>query len=1172
MLARLKRIVVSLAVTIAAYFAYALLAVPFIEPGVASPGATAVAQHEIDHARESVLRKREKLAAWFRPGDWELADPIILESPQCKLLIRSYESGAEKSVLLRPCTLVFLPDDDGSPEAERNRRAVILQAPEGAELTFDEPIDLKQGRIGQLESGRLLGTFTVRSDQRAPGPEDDLLIVARDAELLGDRIESPHPVEFRLGNSHGRGSHLRIELTSRDAAPDDRGLRFTGIRSFELERDVAMHIDPRDPAAADGAADGAAQHGGVRSNAAAPAAVPAVAPDAAASAAAGQGESPSGAAAQTPLDIRCRGPFRFDLDPYVASFRETVDVVRIHPEGPGDMLRCEVLSVHFTNERPVVDERQAGSTDSADAASPADVANGGPAEADAGADAAVAASDAQARPLRATSSALPKLRPTRIEAQGNPVVIESPQNQVVARGERLEYDLDAGQITLEGRQRVRVEQGANVIEVPRLELVPDRTGRWGRFRADGAGWLDAARPEEPARRLRASWQDSATLAPHQDEQLISVMGAAHVDLGEMGTIDAAQIHIWLAERPRDERSRGALPQRPVPHPPVAQTGAPHSAPRSASLVPRRAMALGNVHITSAELTADVERLQVWFVGAASPGGHATSLARPDVLARDSETRRGKNLIYTSLSVPSGHALLAAHAADHGVSGLASAPPPRASTTRRAPALTEALPSDGHVAAYQPPASRPTDRLLAAAPSNANPTSPRRSHFAVTGQTLQLELLIEGDQTQVSAVNLEGQARIVETQTAEPGQQPLVLAGDRLQASGLAASAGLVTLTGKPARAEARGASVEGEQIWVRRPSGQTDVQGPGRLKLPADQNLDGRAMTTPARLEIEWQQSMRFDGLRAHFLGDVVCGLDQRQLRCPEMEVLLTAPIQLESANKGPRPEVAQVWCRGGVDLDGRLYEAGTLTATEQMHLIELTLNQQTGAITGEGPGWLTTVRLGLGDPLAPAARNPSSAPREPATTAATGLTYVHVDFQHGLGGNLHRRVLQFGNRVDVVYGPVARWDARLEADDLDDLAAGGDGQAMLLHCQRLTLAEMRYSEAAPPGLEVTAEGNTQVEGLNYQGQSFYALAERISYSQAKDLLVLEGDGRRDAELRRQTRPGAPVATAAARKIFFWRSSNRVDVEDARMLDLNVLSSGNRPAGTDPSDASPQLR
>ena len=154
------------------------------------------------------------LTPWFSPGDWELTSPKVIESPRGKLLLHEYETLADGRLKIKPCTLIFLSEGRGrTAEADRNRKAVILQAPEGAILKFDTPVDLKQMKIGKLVGGVMMGPITIRSDQRLPGPQDDLLInTTRRRELIGDRIVTPHPVDFRLGPNRGNGRELEIRL------------------------------------------------------------------------------------------------------------------------------------------------------------------------------------------------------------------------------------------------------------------------------------------------------------------------------------------------------------------------------------------------------------------------------------------------------------------------------------------------------------------------------------------------------------------------------------------------------------------------------------------------------------------------------------------------------------------------------------------------------------------------------------------------------------------------------------------------------------------------------------------------------------------------------------------------------------------------------------------------
>ena len=109
----------------------------------------------------------------------------------------------------------------------------------------------------------------------------------------------------------------------------------------------------------------------------------------------------------------------------------------------------------------------------------------------------------------------------------------------------------------------------------------------------------------------------------------------------------------------------------------------------------------------------------------------------------------------------------------------------------------------------------------------------------------------------------------------------------------------------------------------------------------------------------------------------------------------------------------------------------------------------------------------------------------------------------------------------------------------------------MLLNCEKLTVTEVNWGEKKRGTIEMEALGNTLVEG-----DVFTARAHRMAFAQAKDLIVLEGNGRTDAQLWRQTQVGGATSRAAARKILYWRSANRVEVDDAKFLDLNQIGRG----------------
>jgi hypothetical protein len=111
------------------------------------------------------------------------------------------------------------------------------------------------------------------------------------------------------------------------------------------------------------------------------------------------------------------------------------------------------------------------------------------------------------------------------------------------------------------------------------------------------------------------------------------------------------------------------------------------------------------------------------------------------------------------------------------------------------------------------------------------------------------------------------------------------------------------------------------------------------------------------------------------------------------------------------------------------------------------------------------------------------------------------------------------------------------------------------MHCDRLTVTEIRGPLGSSRELE--AAGNTVVEGTLENG-SFTARAVRMTYDEAKDLLVFEGDGWTDAELFRQQQIGGQPDKVAARKILYWPKIDRRKVIQARSFQLGQFPSSNR--------------
>lgn len=309
-MSRTSRIAGSFAIMMIAYWAYALLAVPLIEPSVdrqLSLGEITEADRE--NAKKLADDQVERVRKHFPRGGLKalgLTDPKILESNQAKLLFQSYEHRRDGSVVLRPCVIIF-----ETKETSGESNPVILEARGGAILQFDPPLDINHVKIGRLVQGRLVGDVIIRSEWKLPGPEDDLLITTRDVKLTEQTISTLHPVDFSWGPHFGRGRNMTIRLLVGETRSGAKtaGPKIEGVESFELRKVERLHVD---------------LDAGKRTDA--------------------QGGMP--------VEISCHGPFIFDVLNHVATFSDRVDVMKPNPDGPADQIACDQLSMHFVARNP----------------------------------------------------------------------------------------------------------------------------------------------------------------------------------------------------------------------------------------------------------------------------------------------------------------------------------------------------------------------------------------------------------------------------------------------------------------------------------------------------------------------------------------------------------------------------------------------------------------------------------------------------------------------------------------------------------------------------------------------------------------------------------------------------------------------------------------------------
>jgi lipopolysaccharide export system protein LptA len=1052
MLARIKRTAATFAIVLVAFSAYRVTAVPLIEPKVEKKRLASVPAQEREDRKQKQQDRLGGYARFFPPGSWELNDPMVLESDTSKLLLNKYTVRDDGRLEIKPCTVIGFPDGDAEDPAS-NRRVIIAQIPEGGVLQFDSPVDLKGGKLGKLVGAVFSGPVTIRSAATRPDGSDSLYVATHDVDLVDNLVTTAKDVDFQYGPSTGHGRGMRMQLLPAAGPPGKRGtVNIGGVQSIELLYDVTMHIVP----GSSGMMPGDNRPGGMFPGRAIAGRNP---------------NSPASRQPQPPLDIRCQGPFDFDMQSYVATFRDTVTVLRPNPAGtgPDDQLRnCDTLIVGFAPRETATPKSSAGSNQASDATKQAPRTGG-----------------------------VPPLETRWMKALGNPVTVDAPSNSLLARGQRLAYDVQTGRIELESTDEAFLHWHTDEARARSLMYQPGPGGAvLGLAESKGPGWMNVAVGDDLSR-FEARWSNELKMRPQDDNSVVSLIGDASASFTGRGEISAPEIHVWLHETvppPQDASARQNV---------VAGS-------RQSVIQPVKMFADGGVHIESPQLSGTIKRLEAVF-------------RENEAVASQSSQPGARNAFSQSQSSASGQ--------------------PRHYEIRRG-------------------------ELLQAWFING-PVAPRGRGRASPGVSENLTL---------DNVVLDGNVWFAES--AHGGsEKPLEILGDKLQVDHATAADTTMLVVGRPAQVAAQGMTLFGPSVQMDRATNRLWIDGAGKITIapnrppqnpqaaPAVQQPQlGDFMTTNAATTVTWQQSMQFDGRTARFQRDVVAEQTEpdrtRTIHTPAMDVTLHdrvdfAAARLDRGQPNQQPVVELLACRGDVLLESRQTQGGGVIAFDRMNVRDLTVNRLTGELTGQGPGHVTGWHFGtagdLGLQSGPAstgtnvrpvaARGPTADPRTPAADSSARsdqkqINFIGVQFQQGISGNVlpQHQQLVFHDQVRTIVGPVPTWDAQLDPDVVGGVPPGGTS----INSDQLTVSEVELPPSAQRTAELDAEGNVEVEGQQQQGDLFMAQAHHLTYSQAKDLLILTGDGLSPARLDQRRTPTSPPYQTAAPKIEFWRSQRRV--------------------------------
>ena len=537
------------------------------------------------------------------------------------------------------------------------------------------------------------------------------------------------------------------------------------------------------------------------------------------------------------------------------------------------------------------------------------------------------------------------LRPVELEARGSPVVARSTEGGLEARAERLGYEIATKRILLDGEQPVMLLSPDAELEARSVDYVPGPPGSPGALMAVGPGWFESrATPEHGP--VRLAWKKWLRVRPDGDGHVASVAGDAEVSFESQGRLAASEMHLWL------EIDQAAAETRP------ARAGA--GGVSLAGVKPTRMLARGIVETDAPQLAARSDRLEIWF-------------------------RHPKPVVAPRPAAPAATA--------------AATPPPPPSAN--------------------PPPPPPE------APAAEAPEAADRGRIVASGALMRGLVDMKPEGPVVAEISLEDSVRLIEEPLAGQSEPQLVIEGDQLQVVRPTGFDARATVAGRPAKISGRGMELEGPLVEVDRGRNRMTVDGAGRMRLPvAGGGLGLEALATgstpavaspaasgPAEpLDVTWQGRMDFDGLTARFIDRVVTSSGEGRLEAGSLDVVLDRPFdfsQMAAGGSRGQADVARIACGSGVKIHNVSGTTDGSRSVERLYVRDLLIDRTTGNVLGNGPGRLENVRLGQAPGFeAPSGLAGPGQPSPPPQAKPDELTYLAVDFQKGLSGNLGRRVL----------------------------------------------------------------------------------------------------------------------------------------------------------------------
>lgn len=676
-------------------------------------------------------------------------------------------------------------------------------------------------------------------------------------------------------------------------------------------------------------------------------------------------------------------------------------------------------------------------------------------------------------------------------ALGQQVTLISDAEGLHAIGNDFFYDAVIKQSILKGTpEMVAMKDGH---EIYARELRMDNAGAKDaqKAKAKGPGRIALLDRATAKRTMNAQWRDELEFGKEGPYDYLELVGeAAFADQENNQKLSADRLKVWLKP---------------------AEDGTTVNAAETQKMRPHHLEATGHVTADSADLTVGrlskdpTEHLIIWFKDVA-PKTELPAAPAP------------------------------AGAVNANTATLPPAAEPLPLGARPSPTT---LPEPTKPVTAPPAAgSRTLTGGMLPGPSNGKAKKP----IELSARSVETWVLRSGEKNDLEKLFCEG-AVVVHQEPSDPEDKGVDIRGETLQLSHFP-DGSILVVNGNLAQVQLNKITILGPVVNIDQRLNKAWVDGIGAMQMPTKSTLDGEQLSQPTEITIHWNKEMLFTGQQALFQGGVQAEQDNSRLVCQDMQVFLNRPVSFKEGEKGGQPaQVKNLVCDKSVRIEDSTRQGGRLTRYTRLTSPGVHLDKEEGIVTSSGPGVVHILQMGSADEVFPDPNPPKNAPaKTPVVKTANAkdgkaakeeLMLTRVNFTDRMFANNIKRIAYFYGNVEVVHMPSENPDVMI---DVDRPPAG----CMYLRCEQLKVLSHRNLSG------VTTQEMEAMRKVIVQAQDFWGIADVVKYDESKELVIFEGGDGGMATMYQVLAQGGQPRKLAGKKIYYWRKSGEVKIEDGQ--------------------------